>query len=46
MYAIVPPYLLARLADAESPHLAVAAEAARATLATPRVYHPRGRISM
>lgn len=40
MHAIVPPYLLARLADAEAPHLAVAAEAARATLATPRVYHP------
>lgn len=40
MHAIVPPYLLARLADAESPHLAVAAESGRATLATPRVYHP------
>ena len=40
MHAIIPPYLLARLATAEAPHLAVAAEAARATLATPRVYHP------
>lgn len=39
MHAIIPPYLLARLADAEAPHLAAAAEAARATLATPRVYH-------
>ncbi|MBZ6372917.1 MAG: M4 family metallopeptidase [Microbacterium hominis] len=39
MHAIIPPYLLARLATAEAPHLAVAAEAARATLATPRVYH-------
>lgn len=40
MHAIVPPYLLARLADAAPPHLAAAAEAARATLAVPRVYHP------
>lgn len=40
MHAIVPPYLLARLAAADAPHLAVAAEAARATLAMPRVYHP------
>ena len=29
MHAIVPPYLLARLADADAPHLAGAAEAAR-----------------
>ena len=42
MHAIVPPYLLARLADADAPHLAGAAEAARATLAAPRPYH-RGR---
>jgi len=40
MHAIVPPYLLARLAVADAPHLARAAEAARATLAMPRVYHP------
>ena len=39
MYAIVPPYLLSRLADAEAPHLAVAAEAARQTLAVTRAYH-------
>lgn len=47
MHAIVPPYLLARLAQAEAPHLARAAEAARATLATPRVYHPtRGNLDV
>jgi len=40
MHAIVPPYLLRRLAATDEPHLAAAAEAARATLATPRVYHP------
>lgn len=40
MHAIIPPYLLARLAEADAPHLADAAEAARATLALPRVYHP------
>ncbi|GAA1648211.1 M4 family metallopeptidase [Microbacterium flavum] len=39
MRAIVPPYLLSRLASADAPHLAHAAEAARATLAMPRVYH-------
>lgn len=40
MHAIVPPYLLARLASADAPHLAAAADAARATLAMPRVHHP------
>ncbi|MBN9213926.1 MAG: peptidase M4 [Microbacterium sp. SCN 70-200] len=39
MHAIIPPYLLARLASTEAPHLARAAEAARATLALPRVHH-------
>jgi len=40
MHAIVPPYLLRRLAATDEPHLAAAAEAARATLAAPRAYHP------
>ncbi len=40
MTAIVPPYLLARIAAAQEPHLAHAAEAARATLAAPREYQP------
>jgi len=40
MHAIVPPYLLARLAATQEPHLARAAEAARATLAIPRRYRP------
>lgn len=39
MHAIVPGYLLARIADTGAPHLAGAAEAARATLAAPRRYH-------
>ena len=46
MFAIVPPYLLSRLAATDAPHLADAAEAARATLAIPRAYlpgHERGR---
>ncbi|MFT3798521.1 M4 family metallopeptidase [Microbacterium sp.] len=48
MHAIVPPYLLARLAQADQPHLAVAAEAARATLALPRSYRrpTRARIDL
>ncbi|WP_434812331.1 M4 family metallopeptidase [Microbacterium sp. bgisy189] len=40
MHAIVPPYLLARLAATDEPHLARAAQAARATLAVPRTYDP------
>ncbi|KXC04611.1 M4 family metallopeptidase [Microbacterium hominis] len=40
MPAIVPPYLLSRLAAAQAPHLEAAAEAARATLAIVRTYHP------
>lgn len=39
-HAIVPPYLLARLAATQEPRLAAASEAARATLAAPRGYHP------
>jgi Zn-dependent metalloprotease len=39
-FAIVPPYLLARIAAAREPHLARAAEAARATLAADRDYLP------
>ncbi|WP_137845209.1 M4 family metallopeptidase [Microbacterium sp. 2FI] len=46
-HAIVPPYLLARIAAAQEPHLAHAAEAARATLATPREYRPvRSRLRL
>ncbi|GAA3898594.1 M4 family metallopeptidase [Microbacterium invictum] len=40
MRAIIPEYLLARLAVAQQPHLARAAEAARKTLAAPRDYRP------
>jgi Zn-dependent metalloprotease len=40
MRAIVPPYLLARIAAAQDPHLAGAAAAARATLDAPRDYIP------
>lgn len=40
MHAIVPPYLLSRLAATQAPHLAGAAAAARATLAAPRMYLP------
>jgi Zn-dependent metalloprotease len=36
MHGIVPPYLLARIADTDNPDLAKAAEAARATLADRR----------
>lgn len=39
MHAIIPPYLLARLAAADAPHLSGAVAAARATLAMPRVHH-------
>jgi len=39
-HAIVPPYLLARLAATQEPRLAAASEAARATLAAPRTYRP------
>lgn len=39
-HAIVPPYLLAALAASDEPHLASASEAARLTLAVPRVYRP------
>ncbi|MET0297345.1 MAG: M4 family metallopeptidase [Microbacterium sp.] len=38
--AIVPPYLLARIASVQEPAWARAAEAARATLAAPRDYRP------
>jgi Zn-dependent metalloprotease len=41
MHAIVPPYLLARLAATGEPHLAHAADAAKATLAAPRPTVPR-----
>lgn len=40
MPAIIPPYLLSRLAATDAPHLARAAAAARATLAAPRRYLP------
>jgi Zn-dependent metalloprotease len=40
MHAIIPAYLLARLAASAEPHVAAASEAARATLATPRSYRP------
>lgn len=46
-HAIVPPYLLARIAAAQEPHLAHAAAAARATLAAQRGYHPtRSRLML
>ncbi|TQJ32614.1 M4 family metallopeptidase [Microbacterium sp. SLBN-146] len=38
--AIVPPYLLARIASVQEPQWAHAAQAARATLAAPRNYAP------
>ncbi len=40
VHAIIPAYLLARLAATQQPHLATASEAARATLAAPRSYRP------
>jgi len=40
MHAIIPAYLLARLAASAEPHVATASEAAPATLATPRSYRP------
>ena len=47
MHAIVPPYLLARIAAAQEPTWARAALAARATLETPREYRSvRSRIRM
>ncbi|GAA2984866.1 Zn-dependent metalloprotease [Microbacterium terrae] len=47
VHAIVPPYLLARIAAAQEPHLARAAEAARQTLAAPREYRPeRSRLRL
>jgi Zn-dependent metalloprotease len=39
-HAIVPPYLLARIAAVQEPTWAKAADAARATLAAPREYRP------
>ena len=46
-HAIVPPYLLARIAAAREPTWARAAQAARATLETPREYRPvRSRLRM
>ena len=45
--AIVPPYLLARIAAVQEPEWARAAEAARSTLATPRPYRPtRSRLRL
>jgi Zn-dependent metalloprotease len=46
MHAIVPPYLLARLAATDRPHLAGAAAAARATLALPRRYRSRASLDL
>lgn len=46
-YAIVPPYLLARVAAVRDPQLAHAARAARTTLAIPRDYRPvRSRLRL
>ena len=45
-HAIVPPYLLARIAAAREPHLAHAAAAARATLDAQRDYRPRSRLML
>lgn len=45
--AIVPPYLLARIAAVQEPGWQRAAEAARSTLATPREYRPtRSRLRL
>lgn len=45
--AIVPPYLLARIAAVQEPTWARAAEAARSTLAAPRQYRPvRSRLRL
>ena len=47
MHAIVPPYLLARIAATREPTWARAAQAARTTLEIPREYRPvRSRIRM
>lgn len=46
-HAIVPPYLLARIAAVQEPTWARAAEAARSTLAAPRDYRPvRSRLRL
>ncbi|MCW3493843.1 M4 family metallopeptidase [Microbacterium sp. SSM24] len=46
-HAIVPPYLLARIAAVQEPTWARAAEAARSTLAAPRHYRPvRSRLRL
>ncbi|MDT0183249.1 M4 family metallopeptidase [Microbacterium sp. ARD31] len=46
-HAIIPPYLLARIASVQEPAWARAAHAARATLAAPRDYRPgRTRIRL
>jgi len=46
-HAIVPPYLLARIAAVQDPGWERAAEAARATLAAPREYRPvRSRLRL
>ncbi|MDN3494548.1 peptidase M4 family protein, partial [Planococcus sp. APC 4015] len=46
-HAIVPPYLLARIASVQEPAWAHAAQAARATLAAPRDYRPvRTRLTL
>lgn len=45
-HAIVPPYLLARVAATQAPHMQNAARAAQATLAAPRGYTPgRSKLS-
>jgi Zn-dependent metalloprotease len=47
VHAIVPPYLLARIAAVQEPAWAHAAAAARATLAAPRSYRPtRSRLRL
>ena len=46
-HAIVPPYLLARIASVQDPELQKAANAARATLEIPRDYRPgRSRLRL
>lgn len=45
-HPIIPPYLLARIAATSEPTFAHAAQAARKTLAVPRAYRPRLRLSI
>jgi Zn-dependent metalloprotease len=44
--AIVPPYLLARIAASDHPSFTHAAEAAQRTLLAPRPYRPRTRLTL